>query len=135
MNRFSAQLIDIVPTILAAAGVDGPESLRGRDLLSGSFSALTLFSEMPGYYAAISDGLKLVYDSAENRFMLYDLVEDPDETVDLSEEDRYRDPGGALARELARLQSSDRLGAGVRRSAQDLTEEEKEKFKALGYTQ
>jgi arylsulfatase A-like enzyme len=129
------QLVDVVPTILDAAGLSANPGGHGRNLLSESREPGPVFSEMPGRYAVIKDGLKLIHHSADKEFLLFDIAADPDEDRNLIGAAEHRDEARYLAGRLQELQMEDRVGSGVRREASRLTEEEKEKLKALGYVQ
>jgi arylsulfatase A-like enzyme len=142
-------LVDIAPTVLAAAGVPAPPSLEGLDLAP-------LWREGPDpahaerfIYGQASGGLgwkpvlegafpifesvrrgryKLVYEENSDHYALYDLETDPGEHTDLaaSEADRVR----ALRAELERV----RARGAARSPAIELDPEEIDRLRALGYS-
>lgn len=82
-----AELRDVMPTLLDLAGVPIPKSVEGQSLMS-SERREHLFGEV-WEHAACSrmvrdERFKLIYYPAGNRFQLFDLVNDPQELVDLS---------------------------------------------------
>jgi arylsulfatase A-like enzyme len=118
------QNIDFAPTILAAAGVKVPAEMQGRSLLS-LFSgdeqpwrdALYYhYYEYPGihmvkrHYGIRTDRYKLIhfyYDVDE--WELYDLVQDPDELMNIYDDPAFTDVRDRLAKQLGglRLQYED----------------------------
>jgi arylsulfatase len=127
------QLLDLAPTILAAAGLEPPGALRGRDLLAEGLPPQPVFSEMPGKYSVIESGLKLVFHEDEARYMLFDLRSDPLEERDLAAVPEYSGYVAPLAADLADFRAQDAFGSGVVRTPANLSEEDKEKLKSLGY--
>ena len=81
-------LVDIAPTALAAAGVDGPgHKLDGVDLAeisAGTSSRETVFSQFESegqaIYTAVNRRWKYAYSAGDDREYLFDRVEDPRET-------------------------------------------------------
>ncbi len=82
-------LIDVMPTILAYAGIEGPAGMEGKSLWpllqGGQCETRVLYSELDqrnqeGYFleAAIKGGLKLIkrIENNEESFELYDLAAD-----------------------------------------------------------
>jgi arylsulfatase A-like enzyme len=134
-RRDLARLIDIVPTILGAAGVKPGVHYHGIDLLKAEVDDNPIFSEMPDRYAVISRGVKLIHNAAENEYLLYDIDKDPDETRNVVEDPRYEDLLRPRVAKLAGFLSEDMLSGQVRRDAQVRTAEEREKLRALGYIQ
>ncbi len=130
-----AQLADIVPTILGAARIKADETLHGSDLLDGSPGNHPVFSEMPGKYSIIEEGLKLVHHTEANEYFLFDIGTDPDEKINLLDDAAYAGRLNSMAAALVEHLRQDVLGDRVRRDRQRLTREEKEKLKALGYVQ
>jgi hypothetical protein len=92
------RLVDLMPTVLEAAGIDPPEGLDGRSLLDLAAGADVGFPHNAWAYAASSNqGLAMRVDNrlkyrfpdpawAEiaHREALYDLENDPDESVNLA---------------------------------------------------
>jgi choline-sulfatase len=130
-HRVSAPvpLVDVMPTLLAAAGATLPRGLEGRSLL-GSRDALPVYSET--FYPRIHLGwseLTSVIDGQHHyieapRPELYDIVADPRQTRDLVAD--RRDVVRALRLALSRFPS----GFSVPEPA---SREEREKLAALGY--
>ncbi len=73
----TANLIDVMPTLLALARLDAPAGIEGRDLLGSdatdepSFSAVTKHRE--GVHAVRADGYKLILDGKTGSVSLFDL--------------------------------------------------------------
>jgi arylsulfatase A-like enzyme len=108
----SADLIDLMPTLLSAAGVTIPPDAEGRDLsplLPGTkhtpeapppFATIsTATKHREGVYAVRTERYKLIFDSRSGYASLFDLVADPGEYRDLASTDEAR------VRELERLLS------------------------------
>jgi len=127
-------LVDVLPTIMAAAGVEADSSLEGRDLLAPSLEPLAVFSEMLGKYSIIDDGVKLVLHADRQEALLFDLRNDPGEEQNLIDAPEYASRFEALAVALDRAATRDRFGQEIQRLPADLTDEDKAKLKSLGYT-
>ncbi len=91
-------LIDLMPTLLAQAGVEAVPGLEGRDLsglISGGSApeprpvVATATKSREGLYAVIADGSKLIAGPGAPP-SLYDLERDPGERVDLARDDSDR---------------------------------------------
>jgi arylsulfatase A-like enzyme len=130
-----ARLVDVVPTILGAAGVKPEESYHGVDMLAAGVDGAPIFSEMPGRYSVIKNGMKLIHHAEDNEYLLFDINTDPDETHDLLNAPDYEDILRPMVAALAGFRRQDVLGDLVRRDTQRLTTDEREKLKALGYVQ
>jgi arylsulfatase A-like enzyme len=84
-------LLDLMPTLLRAAEVDGPEELRGRALqpaMAGEdLGEFRCWLEACCYGSIrkglVTDRYKLIHDTYKRTFELYDLVEDPGERRNL----------------------------------------------------
>ena len=132
-RRTYVQLLDLVPTMLAFAGAEADPRLRGRNLLGESPAREAIFSEMEGKYSLIENGIKLIAEADQGLTMLFDLNIDPQETRNLVDDacyTRYVEPMGA---KLGELLNQDLLGSGVTRTPANLTEDQKQKLKSLGY--
>ncbi|MET9273135.1 sulfatase-like hydrolase/transferase [Kribbella sp. NPDC003557] len=88
-----AMMIDVLPTVLAAAGVPAPADIDGIRLFTADSPDRTLTWEYAGQQAVRRGPWKLVLNPAEHLGApqtpgthLYNLAEDPTETKDLSAE-------------------------------------------------
>lgn len=127
-------LIDVTPTILAAVGAEVPATLRGRALLPQAdretrgrsvYAELLTRSDL----RSVSDGRwKLIRENG--RSLLFDLEEDPGESVD-----RAGDRPEDLARLQAALDRFEEASSGYTRRGAEITRsaEELEALRALGY--
>ncbi len=125
----AVQLIDVMPSVLAAAGVKPPDGLSGRSLIEDS-TARTVYSETfyPRIHLGWSD-LQSVIDGDRHfieapRPELYDLSRDPEEKTNLAEEDR---------RALFELREQARKARGTFMAPDKIDPEEAAKLAALGY--
>jgi arylsulfatase A-like enzyme len=146
------QLLDLAPTVLAYAGIPAPKSMRGLNLLPALRGEapwperVLLCETYPGAAPQVQGAermltkplwvgrkqgeRKLLFNVTLQRWELYDLASDPDELDNLV---KLRDP------EFVR--ESDQLLAWYREWEKKmvvgeigvLTEEDRRKFKALGY--
>lgn len=130
-----AQLADIVPTILGAAGITADGTLHGSDLFEGTPGDRPILSEMPGKYSIIENGLKLVHHTEANEYFLFDVANDPDEQINLLDDAAYAGRLNSMAAAMVEHLRQDVLGDRVHRNTQRFSREEKEKLKALGYVQ
>lgn len=101
-----ATLADILPTCLAAAGIEGPlpEGADGRDLLAADAPPRKrIFGQCNRQFGVIEGNWKYVFTSAGPAELLFDLGSDPMETHNLSrtEPHRCRAMREALEAELA----------------------------------
>lgn len=131
-------LVDVLPTVAELLDVRPPARVRGRSLVPlierREVSEVPLLAETyrpeapTDKRAVIADGFKLIRSVGEREWEeLYDLRSDPGETDDLiSSAPEVAD----RLRELLRSQSS--AVQGTTHDA-DLTEDEKEQLRALGY--
>ncbi len=133
------QHLDIVPTVLNVAGVDTDPRFRGADLLAESAAPREIFAvanPLPSgdlRYSLVSDGFKLIHTPALDLYELFDLKTDPFEEKNLFSTEPHRNRADGLAARLAEIRKDDRLGLRVKAMPRDLSDEEKEKLKALGY--
>lgn len=144
-------LVDLVPTILDLTGLPPHEPTEGRSLVpliegasDAPFRTRALFGEAPGglTYENITPGIfpvirtirrdnwKLVYDSKQDAYALYDLSTDPLERVDLSGEKSAL--AAALAEEMARRYEGFTPDT-LENAKVELSDEEIEELRALGY--
>ena len=113
-NRTDDRLVglqDVMPPLLDLAGIDIPESVGGRSMISGERRD-TLYGEFgeTGHCSRmIRDGThKLINYPVGNVFQLFDLENDPNEMVDLADDPASADILGHLKdRMLAELYGSD----------------------------
>jgi arylsulfatase A-like enzyme len=135
----SVSLVDILPSVLRAAGIETPGNVQGRALQGLDAGPLgPVFSESfahSGYgdrferieRAIVDGGMKLVVSTRGTR-ELYDLSADPGETHDLFRPDDPRAQG--------LLTSLDRWLRAIPRPAEDLPRLDREtirRLRALGY--
>jgi arylsulfatase A-like enzyme len=134
-RRIAAQAanLDVVPTILdyleiPTEGLDLPgASLRPAIEGSGE-ERPPVFSAWSGHRAVVDGRYKLVVRARDGRAWLYDVLADPGETVDLSEEN---------AREVGRLKAAlrEQVAAEEEARAEGGEEDAMERLRALGYLQ
>lgn len=133
------QHIDIFPTVLEAAGLPPDPRLRGSKLLADSAAQRDIFAvanPLPSgelRYSLVADGFKLVHTPSLDLFELFDLAADPFEETNLFSDAVHRSRAELLTARLAALREEDRLDLRVKAVPRDLTDEEREKLKALGY--
>lgn len=115
-----AKLTDILPTALAAAGLDQPlpPDSDGVDLLAlarGTAERTRLFGQCKEQFGVIDGDWKYVFTSLGGAELLFNLADDPQETRDLSRAEPARCAAlrAALEAELAAADSKD-LDAGGR---------------------
>lgn len=133
------QHLDVVPTVMEFLGLTSDLPFRGHDLLQAT-KGREIFSETAIWWSAekwmyfvIRDGIKLIHRPTVNRFHLYDLNNDPEETRDLFNDPAYRESVEEMQRALARLRTEDLLDLGPITPPDEMTEEEREKLESLGY--
>lgn len=125
--------VDLLPTLLDYIGIPLEHDVSGMHLRNRS-SGSPIFSETRRYKkvtAVIQDGIKLVYDEGKDRVQFFDLQYDPSEREALS----AMDAGDHLLVELAefRQRTQEGLARLEREDEIEITDEELEKLKALGY--
>jgi arylsulfatase A-like enzyme len=138
------QLLDVMPTILEVVGVPIPDQAQGvslTDLIDdpagpGHGVALSQDSISWSRYGLRIGDMKLVMDLKSTRGELYDLCDDPLETIDLAP--MRPDTADRMEAELRKtVESNRRRGKALRTgaTAQDdlLTSEERRRLEALGY--
>jgi len=142
------QHADLLPTLLALAGVPAPEAVEGRELsplwasgLAPAPAALTtrLLFERRTYdkVAASLGALKLIVNEeadAPRRFEMYDLVQDPGETRDVSA--LHPVAAGFLLGEIRlRRRVAVAAGGAAARPAPPRDADARERLRALGYVE
>jgi arylsulfatase A-like enzyme len=141
--------VDILPTFLDFVGIDLPlpNQLEGTSLLSvieGNANDRPIYSEGMLYGSTerslVDDGYKLMFDEQGDRYFLYDLSNDPGETIDLSamQEDRTNRMKIALNELHSRLKAT-YLAWQPEGGRDDLSEEDRKvmenSLRALGYSE
>lgn len=86
-----AEHVDVPPTVLDLLELPQHPSFQGRSLIGGtqpSNGARYLVAQSPlaHQYAVVHDGWKLIYDARSGSRLLFNLTEDPGETVNLADE-------------------------------------------------
>ena len=83
--RRAASLIDTAPTIIDLIGRNIPEEYQGHSLLDGQARMALFFTDYSLGFMGLRDGcLKYVYEIESRRSKLYNLCNDPNETIDLA---------------------------------------------------
>jgi len=141
-RREFVQHIDVVPTLLAAAGIAPDPRLRGHDLLDVTAPERSIYAvtaspiDRDGAKASlVSGGFKLVRNLGTGQRQLYDLNADPNEERDLSDDPEQRAKLRRMNRELTALHASDVLNLPRPGPRPVLSREERENLEALGYVE
>jgi len=114
------QLIDVLPTALAAAGAQVPAGVQGEPLLDVTHASVAEEDINPWlvaqYGGAYDRAMRVLYEgsyklitTSRGERLLFDLARDPDETEDLAARDPARTE--ALARRLDSAMSGMLLAA------------------------
>ena len=120
----------MVPTLLDAYGLD-LSNLEGRPLLQRR-ADLPVFSDTAGSHVVWQGPFKAVFDPPRGEQHLYNLEADPAERHDLSAEQPAELERLHQLVELHR-QLGERLRQGRGRDTDLLTDEDRERLRALGY--
>ncbi len=135
------QHIDIIPTIFKVLGIKPDLPYRGRDLCEQYETASEIFAEMISplvedaiKFSIVLDGLKLIYTPLYKQYELFELKTDPQETHNLINATKYRERSKDLKKRLMRICQEDFLNIRIVEKPRELTEEEIEKLRSLGYT-
>ena len=140
--RVDAQvsLVDVFPTVLALAGIEGKSSVHGRSLLPLMFGAAA--GETYAYGESMAPDLQFGWSALHTlrsprykyieapRPELYDLVADPDESTNIFAQQTTR--AFEMARLLERLMAETSRDAPAPEAA-NLDQETLERLAALGY--
>lgn len=134
------QHIDLVPTILNILEMTPNPRLRGRDLLNHAMANSPILSEMPTAQAGFKFSLvqgkhKFIYNQQSKIHELFNLSTDPGEQADLIRDGAHQERSQNMAIEMRRILDEDRLKVRLNIQHGELTEEEKSKLRALGYSQ
>lgn len=107
-----ATLADVMPTLLGLCNIPVPESVEGKDLLSDDRRDHIYGEHFENDHAIrmIRDTrYKLIYYPVGNRVQLFDMLDDPDECTDLSEQPHAADVRRRLTKLLVKaIYGSDR---------------------------
>jgi len=131
-------LVDVMPTMLAAAGLEVPASAQGRDLMSTKAPAAVYAEE--DHEGNVLESVRsaqwklIVANEGNPRGLdpveMYDLVADPGETHNLASSDPDR--VAALQESLAGLRALARQSA-VAGVSGEMDDAARERLRALGY--
>ena len=134
------QQIDIVPTLLNVVGITPDGRFRGYDLRNPDAPPREIFSETrPGKsgkdlkLSLIYDGFKLIYTPIEKKHELFNVKADRGEEQNLINNTKSMEKANDMAVRLQRILNDDRLGLHKVSSPKQLSAEELEKLKSLGY--
>ena len=136
----AANLVDVMPTLLALASAHAPEGVQGEDLLGVEApdtpdardrptpSAATQHRE--GVHALRTDRYKLIFDEITGSASLFDLASDPFEYQDVAadNETETRHLLGLLTRHLERTRRS-----RLRPESAPVPDDVRRRLEALGY--
>ena len=129
--------VDLLPTILDVLKIDIDHEISGVSILSNERSAeeetRSLFSETDRrkpIRAAIWKNFKLVYDMQADRYSLFDLGEDPGETRDVQQ--GHESTAAQMRDQLRSWMRSEEANAAAPADV-EMTEEETERLRSLGY--
>jgi arylsulfatase A-like enzyme len=134
MRNAPASGVDIMPTILHAAGLNSPTGIVGQNLLDTDLpEARMVFSEsfprphrLRAETAVVSSRWKLI-ESTKGKLELYDLAADPREQNNVAAS--HPELVAAMEPEMAKLAPSTKLG----RSPRSVDAETLRKLRSLGY--
>ena len=134
------QHIDIVPTILKIIELEPDSRFRGRDLRKEQETDREIFAAMESptlidgtKFSIVLDGFKLIYTPIYTQYELFDLNSDPYEEQNLIKDDKYQKQAEDLKIRMKRIRGEDFLKLDAVNRPQELTDEEREKLKSLGY--
>jgi len=143
-------LLDVAPTILSLAGLSVPEDMEGIDLFDEENQDRVLYFEgyrgavhygrdqtfrlkvEPNRYGLLKDDIKLIFDK---EYEAYDLVRDRFELTNIykNPEKKFTDMTALLEAFIKDIQDFIEFSKKYHRQRTNLTEEELERLKALGY--
>ena len=133
------RMIDVMPTILELAGIHCKERLSGRSLLGliagkpeAPRVAFSEFDECIDLQSTRTPAQKLIRRLGEKRVWLHDLRTDPGERDDLAQK-RPQDVAALSRLHMAWRQAVAEARTSVRALRAQLTDEYREKMRALGY--
>jgi arylsulfatase A-like enzyme len=130
----TANLVDVMPTLLALANVDLPEEIEGRDLMSADQSESAVFSaatkHREGVHAVRNGRYKLIRDGRTGTHALFDLAADPAEYRDIARENEA-EAARLLGLLMQHIEAARR--GRLRPENADIPEEIRRRLEALGY--
>ncbi len=139
------QHIDILPTIFNVLDMKLDSRFRGGDLRQQEKTSREIVAVLPSQIkdtaatSIVVDGLKLIKvllrEEPYQQYQLYDLRRDPNEKENLINTTGYHERLEDLKTKLERISKEDFLKLTSITTAPQLTPEEKEKLKSLGYVQ
>ena len=84
-SRRVVSLVDTAPTVLDLIGVRAPQSYQGRSMVSADSRMALFFADYSLRLLGLRDGpLKFIYQVDDARAKLFNVDDDPRETIDLS---------------------------------------------------
>jgi arylsulfatase A-like enzyme len=132
----NVQLVDIYPTIMDWLGDKPPKDLVGTSLMSyvnkneEGLNNRIIYIDGTGdfpHYAFIKGKIKVIING--NKIEVYDLKSDPDETVNLQTDPRFKE---LIAEAKAFRKKFKKTGKPLKKRRR-LSEQEKQRLKTLGY--
>ncbi len=136
------QHIDVVPTILNVLGIQPGHRFRGSDLRKHHKVKREIFAQMKSplvrdelKFSLVRDGHKLIYTPLHKRYELFDLKIDRYEKNDLINNPEYKKQAEDLKIRLNQISQEDLLGVSHLEKPKELTNEEINNLKSLGYVQ
>ena len=120
--------LDIAPTVLDVLGLPAAASHEGISLRAAGPGGTPAPTEMREWKALVEDRWKLITSEA-GRFALYDLEADPGETTNAAP--RHRE----VARDMAARLSEIVEAVPVRELAEEVSDELRDRLRALGYVE
>jgi len=132
-----ASTVDIAPTMLAAAGIEAPPIMEGRNLLVANQTPPArqrVFSQYgTGLYSVRTPRHKLIARHGRGKPALFDLRADPDERHNVAAD--HRELTDELLAELAAWRAARPKLEELSSDTVELSPEQIEQLEALGYTQ
>ena len=102
---------DILPTLLDLCSIETPKTIEGETLIGEPKRKIIYGEHWEGFMASRmirNSQYKLIYYPAGNIRQLFDIENDPDEMIDLSQSDEHKEVLNQLTKELiSRLYGSD----------------------------
>jgi arylsulfatase A-like enzyme len=148
INR-NVSLLDVAPTILSLLGYPVPDDMEGENLFGQKNQRILFFeaykgavhserSDMfhlrvkPVRYGLVKDKDKLIFDE---EFEAYDLAKDPFELTNIydNQDKTFAELATPLREFILKVQKFIEYSKKFRKQRSDLTKEELERLKALGY--